>query len=222
MKFKRVTFACWGLSSLILVAAAAGATAGEPASAGSPAANADPPDPRHSARPWFPVTELGVTFRLNPTKKGENELGEFERKDQVRITADVGEMKNLNQSEAVGGSVFAVGHGDGGSLGLRGRYRRWLTPEQSIDYSLGLSLLNTSEFDNSLSFAPVVGVTYSFRDLLLVNAQAEVTRYEHEGTDVAFCAGAALGSKPGAIGGVLLVVGGAVGIAIAVATMEGL
>ena len=223
MKFTPHTIASLGFWCLTMTAGATGAVADEAPPADSLAASAPAPHRGHSAEDWFRVTELGVTFRLNPTKKGVNEVGgEAERKDQVRLNGDLGAMKNLNRREAVGGSAFAVGHDDGWSLGLRGRYRRWLESDQSIDYSLGISLMNESEYDNSLPFTPVVGVTYSYRDILLLNAQAEYTRYEHKGNDVALCAGASLGSKPGAIASVLLVVGGAIGIAIAVATMQGL
>ena len=221
MKFKLARFIGRGLACLVFATVSTVESAAAPADV-EPLPGR-PLDQGNSSKAWFPLTEVGLSFRINPKKKGVNVDGvEFERNDQARLTADVGVMKNLSPSAAVGGGVFAIGHDDGGSLGVRGRYRRWRTPEESIDYSLGFSVVSASEFDNSLPFMPVVGVTYSFRDQFLLNAQAEMTQFEHEGTDVALCIGGSLGSKPGAIVTAVIVVAGAIGLAIAVGTMSGL
>jgi hypothetical protein len=171
----------------------------------------------HAFRRWYPLTEAGVMFRLNEPYRNPEFSGNYPRADRARFLGDYGAMVNLNRSAALGGSFFASVYEDGGSVGFRARYRRWLSPLNSLDLSLGASFAGWSEFGEPQPFAPIAGVTYSFRDQLLVKAQVDVTNFDTGDRDVALTGGVSFGSKGGALTSAAVAIVGAIAAAVVAA-----
>lgn len=173
----------------------------------------DPPrPPRIPAVTWrgrpypatksFLITEFGVMQRLDPYpwKFGGSRLA---------ITFDVGWMKNVSTRSAVGFSGYAMPSDETTRLGIRGRYRRWLSRRLSLDVSPGVILGGEDAALNYDAPGYVLGATLNAGDLIAVMVDAEVarswtfaeedppflTRETH--TDVTWRAGAKIGSGLG-------------------------
>ena len=71
--------------------------------------------------------------------------------EPLRVVGDWGVLVNVGARNAVGVSFFtSYDSGDGLILGPAVRYRRWLSPTQSIDLGLGTPLY-TSDYEAALS-----------------------------------------------------------------------
>ena len=71
--------------------------------------------------------------------------------EPLRVVADWGVLVNVGARNAVGASLFvSFDSGDGVILGPAVRYRRWLSPTQSIDLALGTPVY-TSDYEAELS-----------------------------------------------------------------------
>ena len=71
--------------------------------------------------------------------------------EPLRAVADLGVLVNVGARNAVGASLFvSYDTGVGIILGPAVRYRRWLSPTQSIDLALGTPLY-TSDYEAALS-----------------------------------------------------------------------
>jgi hypothetical protein len=71
--------------------------------------------------------------------------------EPLRVVADWGVLVNVGARTAVGASLFSsFDSGDGVILGPAVRYRRWLSPTQSIDLALGTPLY-TSDYETVLA-----------------------------------------------------------------------
>jgi hypothetical protein len=158
----------------------------------------------------FMITEFGVMYRLDryPYLGGTSRLA---------ITFDLGWMKNVGSRHAVGFSGYAMPADQTTRLGIRFRYRRWLSRSASIDVSPGVILGGE---DSAIEYDPpgfVLGTTLNAGDLIAVMVDAElarnwefveesppfVTRTTH--TDVTWRAGAKLGSGLGLLSAAALV-----------------
>ena len=156
----------------------------------------------HPATKSFLITEFGVMQRLDPYpwKFGGSRLA---------ITFDVGWMKNVSTRSAVGFSGYAMPSDETTRLGIRGRYRRWLSRRLSLDVSPGVILGGEDAALNYDAPGYVLGATLNAGDLIAVMVDAEVarswtfaeedppflTRETH--TDVTWRAGAKIGSGLG-------------------------
>lgn len=114
------------------------------------------------------------------------------------FTWDIGAMVNRSDRDAFGGTLYAGALlGESFRWGLRGRYRRWLTPNATLDIAPGI-LLGVSNSDK-LGFSSQVGVGYS--DWISFYAQLDIThrwqgdRRTHDWVADWF-AGVRVGSKP--------------------------
>lgn len=169
----------------------------------------------------FLITELGVMYRLDryPYQLSTSRLA---------VTFDLGWMKNLGTRHALGFSGYAMPADQTTRLGIRGRYRRWLSRSTSIDVSPGIILGGE---DSAIEYDPpgfVLGGTLNAGDLIAVMVDAELARNwtfaEQDPpfttrvtkTDVTWRAGAKLGSGLGLVGSVAIV-----GLVIAVLVSGG-
>ncbi len=122
----------------------------------------------------FVVTELGALYRLDEY--------DYPGMDwRVVLTFDAGYMKNLSLKDAVGVTGYALLNDDITRLGIRPRYRRWLSHDTSIDISPGILL---SGEDAAIDYDPpgfVLGVTGNLRDLLALTVETEYSRYRDYG-----------------------------------------
>jgi hypothetical protein len=152
----------------------------------------------------FMITEMGVLARIDdyPYIGGDS---------RTAFSFDLGWMKNISERGAVGFSGYALVSDPTTRLGIRGRYRRWLSRKTSIDISPGVLLGGE---DAAIEYDPpgfVLGATLNAGDLVALTVDAEYARnldlvhdtppleWEKR-TDVAWRAGAKLGSGLGLLG----------------------
>jgi len=152
----------------------------------------------------FMITEFGVLERIDDYRY----LGGDTR---IAISFDLGWMKNISERGAVGFSGYALVSDPTTRMGIRGRYRRWLSRKTSIDISPGVLL---SGEDSGIEYDPpgfVLGATLNAGDLVALTVDAEYARnldlvhdtpplQWEKRTDVAWRAGAKLGSGLGLLG----------------------
>ena len=152
----------------------------------------------------FMITEFGVLERIDdyPYLGGDS---------RIAISFDLGWMKNISERGAVGFSGYALVSDPTTRMGIRGRYRRWLSRKTSIDISPGVLL---SGEDSGIEYDPpgfVLGATLNAGDLVALTVDAEYARnldlvhdtpplQWEKRTDVAWRAGAKLGSGLGLLG----------------------
>jgi hypothetical protein len=164
----------------------------------------------------FMITEFGVLGRIDdyPYIGGDS---------RIAFSFDLGWMKNISESRAVGFSGYALLSDPTTRMGIRARYRRWLSRKTSIDISPGVLLGGE---DSGIEYDPpgfVLGATLNAGDLVALMVDAEYARNRdlvhdtppfqwEERTDVAWRAGAKFGSGLGLLGtaglfGVILYIG---------------
>ena len=153
-------------------------------------------------QPWpacrtFWITEIGAYGRFDPP------LYPPDPDFKLYINAELGLMYNVGMVHAFGGTLFAgwdLRIEEDKRIGIKGRYRRWLTPEVSIDGGLGLlrSLLkNTPIF-------PCASVSVNYRDRIILAGQVEIHAWTNSpnnwgdmkpaGADLAWYGGLRFGS----------------------------
>ena len=168
----------------------------------------------------FMITEFGLLARIDdyPYRGGDS---------RVSLSFDLGWMKNISENGAVGFSGYALAGDPTSRLGLRARYRRWLSRRTSIDVSPGVLLGGE---DSAIEYDPpgfVLGATLNAGDLVAVTVDAECARnldlvhdtlplVWEKRTDVSWRAGAKLGSGLGLLGAA-----GLVGLVLAIGLSGG-
>lgn len=159
----------------------------------------------------FVLTELGVYGRLDedPTHAADN---------PVYFTLDLGLVKNVSPTAAMGLTAYGGAGDSHARVGARFRYRRWLSRDTSVDFAPGV-IVYGSEDGGYTHQAPgfVLGATWNWRDWVALGLEVEHSRYEIEGytpgelaspekiTDTTWCVGGKLGSVPGVVGTAVLV-----------------
>jgi len=169
---------------------------------------------------WFTITELGLSLRINPNRNSLVPQNE-------NLNLELGLMKNLNHRYAIGGTFYGATFQDGGGLGIKPRFRWWLTPKLSLDVSPGILFYSqTQSYPGKVpGFTGHMGLNIG--DFFALTGQLEAIRYDYsylsasnsgpdflitnKGTDVAWYGGAKLGAYPGVIASIVLL-----GLAIAI------
>ena len=152
----------------------------------------------------FVVTEVGGWWLLDEDAvSGGNDAA---------VACDVGWLRNLDERNALGGVVFSE-VGGFARLGVKARYRRWLSRTLSVDFSPGLVLANKDDSGADLLLPmPVAALAFNAGDIVALGVEVQRGRYEHwdvqanrfvEFWDTNWRVGARFGSTPGAIGAVL-------------------
>jgi hypothetical protein len=118
----------------------------------------------------FIITEMGFLYTIDdyPFAGGGSRLA---------LTFDAGWMKNLSARHAVGFTGYAAVSDDVTRLGIRPRYRRWLSRTSSVEVSPGILL---SGEDTAIDYDPpgfIVGATVNHRDLIALTLETEYSRY---------------------------------------------
>ena len=147
--------------------------------------------PLPECRSFF-VTEAGLSIRLDSHSQSESRS----------LTFEVGYMVNRGTSSALGATVFLRGVDPVSGIGVRPRYRYWLTKESSLDISPGILLRSLCEgyervvpsFSGQIAINPTEFVGFT--------TQIDVIRFKHKTTDIAWYLGAKLDSYFG-VGGML-------------------
>lgn len=133
----------------------------------------------------FGIFEFGYGYRLGekPSWAEEN----------LYFVWDLGWMRNVNKRMALGLSLFAGVDLSYGRLGVKPRYRLWLSSDVSLDVSAGLFVFGDHEqfAVSNPGFTGHVGL--NFADWFQPMLQVDVVRLGSFGTDVAWYAGARVG-----------------------------
>jgi len=148
----------------------------------------------------FWITEIGLGFKLNRQQDNQYET--------TRLSVDFGLMKNVSPRDAWGGTLFASTEDERAQMGLRLRYRRWLSATSALDLSPGLLLIGGGGID----YPGFIGsASLSLWDWIVFSLQIEMVKqrggwYSFTGWEPAsvsrtsFYAGASLGSYGGIVG----------------------
>jgi len=155
----------------------------------------------------FVITDFGLLRRLD-----EDPTGGI---DDFHVSLDVGYARNVSAKAAVGGTIYLGTGSDHARVGVRGRYRRWLSRDWAVDASPGL-LVYGSEDGAYECQAPgiIVGVTIGWKDLVGWTVEGEHSRYENpihdpdqpaKLSDTTWRTGLKLGAAPGVLGTLAIV-----------------
>ena len=151
----------------------------------------------------FMITEFGLVARIDDYPYGRGD-------SRIALSFDFGWMKNISENGAVGFSGYALAGDPTSRMGVRARYRRWLSRRTSIDVSPGVLLGGE---DSAIEYDPpgfVLGATLNAGDLVAFMVDAEFARnrdlvhdtlplqWENR-SEVAWRAGAKLGSGLGVL-----------------------
>ena len=146
------------------------------------------------------VTEFVVGARSHES----NPLAE----NLLVATWDLGMMVNTGRQSAFGGALFAGVNGGGTRLGVKARYRRWLTRTVALDLSPGVLLAGSTSSGlaqfRSPGFTGHVGFTW--KDWVGATVQFEAVRFADaatgtSGSDASLASGIRFGSYPGVVTG---------------------
>lgn len=155
----------------------------------------------------FVITEVGGWWMIDEDPvSGGNDFA---------VSCDLGWMRNLDEKNALGWTVFSE-VGGFARLGVRARYRRWIGRAASIDLSPGLVLTNKDDSGADLHPPmPVASLVLNAGDITSLGLEVQRGRFEHwdvaanrrvEFWDTNWRLGARFGSTPGAIGSALFVI----------------
>ena len=162
---------------------------------------------------WFPLIEAGIHTRLTEAIPGD---------ERVMFNWSLGVMVNRGQRTAVGGAVFASAEGEfRAGAGLR--WRRWLSPETSLELGAGVHLAGDVSAGSVRPGSPTAQLRLNYGDLFTGTARLDVLAIRPNGsctpsycpwgsgaTSTRLYLGAELGSWSGVAGytatGVLVVI----------------
>jgi hypothetical protein len=140
--------------------------------------------PRPPARcSWFSVTEAGVALAI-PSDEDPN------------FTFQAGALTNVGPRSAIGGVLVGAVFQNDVRLGMRARYRHWLSERVTLDIAPGILLYNDAFTADSPGFTAELGVGYG--DWIALTAQLDVVPFEF-GTETRGFFGVKIGSYPGAL-----------------------
>lgn len=125
-----------------------------------------------------------------------------------QLTAEVGVMQNLGPRTALGGT-FVLGFGTGGAdVGIKGRYRRWLSPTgMALDLGAGIISGTLQQSSGDVRSPGVtMDVALNAADYGALVLRTDIQRANGK-TARALYGGVRLGSRPAAAGSALLVAG---------------
>ncbi len=117
----------------------------------------------------FLITEFGVFYGLDKSSDQSN----------LRlVTWELGLMENRNEHSAIGGTFVLAADPDGGAsrLGLKARYRYWLTNKKSVDIAPGILFSSSKTGFEFPSFTCNAGL--NLNTWFAVTGQVDIIRWE--------------------------------------------
>lgn len=122
------------------------------------------------------------------------------------VLSELGFMQNLNERNALGGTVLlAIGEPEQAQVGLKVRYRRWLSRNLTLDASPGIILEHEEYKFKAPGFTGHVGIGYG--DHLALTFLVQAIPLEGQDTEVRSYFGFRVGSYLGTAVHVLALVG---------------
>ncbi len=120
----------------------------------------------------FLITEFGFSFGLDkPSDKTNLRL----------LTWELGYMVNRDEHSAIGGTFVIDVEPDGGAsrLGLKARYRYWLSGNRSVDIAPGILLTNWKDKFDFPSFTCHAGL--NLNKWFAITGQVDIVRWKTSG-----------------------------------------
>ncbi|KPK81606.1 MAG: hypothetical protein AMS25_05485 [Gemmatimonas sp. SM23_52] len=166
---------------------------------------------------WAAPLEAQFCFRGRPARECRQFLiteAGYARgaRDGWLLMSELGFMHNLNDKNALGGTVLAGMVSDDVQIGLKLRYRRWLSSKLTLDASPGVILHHGNH--RAPGFTGHVGVGYG--DYLGLTLLVQAIPLEGEDTEVRSYFGFRVGSYLGRAASILMAIAYPVGVALAV------
>lgn len=179
------------------------------------------------------ITEFGGGIKLDhsPLEPSNNDPNWF-------VLIQLGLLRRTSDKVAMGGVLFLGGNDRRSRIGLKFRYRRYLSAATSIEASPGIiiggwysqegmfvspynSYAGPYYYPRKPSFpTPAASVAFNYKDILVPTIELELDRSQTGATDLRWYGVLEIGSKPGIILGVagLIAASAAVGLAASVAS----
>ena len=163
----------------------------------------------------FVITEIGAYRSMLSTSvaepSGSGSLNSNRsRAFTDRAAVEIGMMRNLGLSSALGATVSIGGDGHGLRIGARGRYRRWLSASgRSLDISSGIIAGSLPRTSLTAILSTDVALNLSDYGALVAGIDLAHTSGQPR---AALFGGARLGSKPGLITTGLAMIIAAIGV----------
>lgn len=126
----------------------------------------------------FWITEVSLKYRISRSWiKSDNP---DEEQAKTVLSADLGFMQNITPEYALGFSVYGGVDADKSRLGIRGRYRRWLTRRTTLDISPGVLLFGgeSGQFAIRSKYPGFVGsISIGYNDWISGGLHYEIIRF---------------------------------------------
>jgi hypothetical protein len=152
----------------------------------------------------FAVLDLGVAYRLNEG------MGFLASDNRGCGSLDLGYMRNLSRENAVGFSAFGQSDERAERGGIRGRYRRWLSPRFGLDATAGMTLAKSGRDAYRIEVPGVIAsVGFQASGVVGVTLEAEQIRFPGGTSDWDWRIGGRLGSGAGVAASLVLLALGA-------------
>ena len=138
-------------------------------------------------------------FAITETGLGSRGVGE----DAGHVFWELGAMRNVSGSTALGGSLYSSAGADFVRLGAKARYRRWLSDAVPLDLAPGLMLHDADDVDTGFELGFTAHAALSFRDVAGAFVQLDVVD-ARRGIQPQLRVGVRAGSVVGALSGLVL------------------
>ena len=103
---------------------------------------------------------------------------ESEYKSRFLLNGELGYMKNVSPSQAVGGSLYLSGDDDGSNFGFMARYKKFLNKTISYDFCAGILLAGDDNYIDKKFPGFVFQSAISVKDWIAIMLQAQFNRYD--------------------------------------------
>ena len=157
------------------------------------------------------VASTGQTFTLSsPNGDGPPTTYSYTNRDMgSQLTWEAGMMANRGPRAALGATLLLGAGTGGGNVGLKGRYRRWLTPD-GMALDVGAGVISGSAYSAGARDVTGTGLTgdvaLNAADYGAVVLRVDMLRVDGRNTSAIF-GGVRLGSRPALLGTGALAVG---------------
>ena len=119
----------------------------------------------------FIILETGLKFLVTGHNRRPDKAG-------FLLTGDIGWMKNTSMKNAFGFSFYGAADDDGARIGIRPRFRRWLSRRTALDLSAGIIFSGTDNKGSYKSPGFVASASLGVVGWFSVDAHLETIKLE--------------------------------------------
>lgn len=99
-------------------------------------------------------------------------------KSRYLLNFDLGFMKNISDTRALGGSFYLGADDDGSDFGVMARYKKFITPVSSYEFCGGLILAGDDNYLEKRFPGFIFQASISLKDWIAVTFQSQITRFD--------------------------------------------